>query len=344
MIRKLAAFIVSCLISIAPVFVSPASGQPDNLAAVQRQLAIFAGILEESLQLNESTGLFGMSLGGVESMYLYDQGAVFEVRSPLANRRNRMGLASLSSAMQALQLRQNPFQAMSLSADSTAAVQPQGLAESSSVENSYRQLLDRIAAIDYSAIAQGAMQQASQSARALRALDTLDDEDFAALNQEIAGMRANLDRYLAGLRDLEQEIRERVTGDEPNAESGESFSMRLEALLQSMEPIKDQALAKADELRAQAEKAEQDYAAAWQRDLEAFQQNLYVTLCEYGDALDAMAEGDSVSVILKGLGEEQGENRRTDLIHIVSNGDIMACAAGETDVLSLQESATSYTY
>ena len=74
-------------------------------------LTLFSGILSEALKLNDSGGLFGRSLGGISSTYLVNQGVVFEVRSPLANRRNRW-LASLSSAMQALQLQENPFLAM----------------------------------------------------------------------------------------------------------------------------------------------------------------------------------------------------------------------------------------
>lgn len=339
MTKKLLGIYTCCLL-----FVSPVYGQQADLVSVQRELSIFSGILEESLRLNESTGLFGMSLGGVESLYLQAQGAVFEIRTPLANRRNRMGLASLSSAMQALQVRQNPFQVMSLGAERDTAVQSAQFAESASANSAYRQLLDRIAAIDYSAIAQGALQQASQSARALRALDTLDDSAFADLNGEIAVMRESLDDHMANLRQLEQDIRERLVTNRTAVETGESFSARLDAVLQSLEPIKDQALAKADSLRVQVEQAEQDYAQAWQRDLQIFRQDLYQTLCDYGDTLDALAPDDSISVILKGLGEEQGENRRTDLILIVSNAQVGACAAGEIDARDLQESATSYTY
>ncbi len=337
MIKRLNSIVAGSLL-----LVSSTQGQPADLPAVQRQLAIFAGILEESLQLNESTGLFGMSLGGVESLYLHAQGAVFEIRTPLANRRNRMGLASLSTAMQALQLRQNPFQSISLNAERASDAQAVQLTEAASSENTYRQLLDRIAAIDYSAIAQGAMQQASQSARALRALDSVDDTAFADLNAEIAQMRDSLDGQLSNLRELEREIREQVASN--SQASGESFSTRLDSLLQSMEPIKDQALEKANDLRAQVEQAELDYTQAWQRDLVEFQQNLYRSLCDYGDTLDALATSDSVSVILKGLGEDQGDNRRTDLIHIVSNGSILACASGEISVSELQETAMIYTY
>ncbi|MEQ8314309.1 MAG: hypothetical protein RL839_01795 [Gammaproteobacteria bacterium] len=332
-----------CCSLLAATLSFAAMAQQASLSSVQRELTIFAGILEESLRLNESTGLFGMSLGGVESIYLQGQGALFEIRSPLANRRNRMGLASLSSAMQALQLRQNPFQAMSLSSepDSTTAAESGAGAEAGST--AYRQLLDRIAAIDYSAAAQNAMQQATQSARALQALGNVDDSDMAQINAEIAELRQGLAASLDRLRDLEQDIRAQLNESATPA-SDSDLGSRLDAVLQSLEPIKDQAVSKAEELRQRAAEAERDYAQAWQRDLTLFRDSLYQTLCEYGTTLEDLPDNESVTVILKGLGEDSEDNRRTDQIHIVAKARILACARGELDAEGLQAQSTSYTY
>ena len=51
---------------------------------LQRNIDIFGGVLEEALELNQGSGLFGMSLGGIDSTYLFGQGVVFEIRTPLA--------------------------------------------------------------------------------------------------------------------------------------------------------------------------------------------------------------------------------------------------------------------
>lgn len=338
MIKSLAVMTLVFLVSIPT-----ANAQPGNLPAVQQQLTIFAGILEESLKLNESTGLFGMSLGGVEPIYLQGQGALFEIRSPLANRRNRMGLASLSSAMQALQMRQNPFELMRRNLNQAAGSTSERSADSDSGNSAYSQLLDRIAAIDYSTVARNAMQQASQSARALQALGDLDDAGFNQLNAEIAEMGQTLESYLERLRNLELEVREQISMDE-NATNEDELGARLESLLQGLEPIKDQALARAGELREQAARAEREFAEQWQKDLVEFRDSLYQTLCEYGGTLQDLPEAENVSIVLKGLGEDRADNRRTDQIHIVSKSLVLACARGEIDAIALQARASSYTY
>ncbi len=335
--------------------------QDIEISEVQRDLSIFAGILEDSLRLNESTGLFGMSLGGVEATYLYGQGAVFEVRSPLANRRNRMGLASLSSAMQALQLRQNPFEAVRMST-ATAAPQTAAVAESAAPDESlYNQLLERVSNIDFSLVAQSSIQQASQSARALRALGDVDEDSFADLEAELESLRGAINENVAALQELERDIRAARTADNTSsgalastaadqsvaAESSaasSTLSVQLDALLAAMEPVKARAVEKAQELRERSEQAEQEYAIAWQRDLELFREQLYQSLCEYGASLRTLPADEYVSVVLKGLGEDQPENRRTDEVHVVSYAQINSCSDGSTDAAALRQAATVYTY
>jgi len=85
------------------------AAQESRFEELQRSIGMFSGILEEVLKLDQRPGLFGLSLAGIENNYLLGQGVVFEIRTPLANRRNRISLASLNSAMQSLQFRPNPL-------------------------------------------------------------------------------------------------------------------------------------------------------------------------------------------------------------------------------------------
>jgi len=340
---------ITLLITVSGLLsLEAAVAQEQNIEAVQRNLAIFSGILEESLQLNESTGLFGMSLGGVESTYLSHQGAVLEIRSPLANRRNRMGLASLSSAMQALQLRQNPFEAMRnrSAAPATASVQSLDLASAESAPTGmYQQMMDRIANIDYSLVAQTAMQQAAHSARSLRALGELDDVSFDDLNEEINGIRNSISASIAELREIEQEVRIQAnTAAAADDAADSSLSVRLDTLLQRMQPLRDEALSMAEDLKARSEQAEQDFAMAWQADLAAFESNLYQAICEYGSTLSVIPEEQNISLILEDLGEDRGDNRRTDQVHVIRKSDISACGRGEIDEDMLRQRATRYSY
>lgn len=332
------------------------SAQELDIAAAQRDLSIFSGILEESLRLNESTGLFGMSLGGVEATYLFGQGAVFEIRSPLANRRNRMGLASLSSAMQALQLRQNPFEAVRLSAASSAPQTAALVAAAPEEENRYSQLLNRISSIDFSLVAQSSVQQAAQSARSLRALGDVDDASYAELEAEIEGLRELINENIEALRGLESDIRAARLAENAADSQAESIasstaadpdsalSVQLNSLLEAIEPVKERALEKAAELKERSERAEREYALAWQRDLELFREQIYQSLCEYGGSLRTLAGDEYVSLVLKGLGEDQGDGRRTDEVHVVSYDEIASCANGTVSASGLQQSSTVYSY
>ena len=88
---------------------SHAVSQDIEIEDLQRNIDIFSNILEEVLELDQGSGLFGLTLAGIDNNYLLGQGVVFEIRTPLANRRNRINLASLNSAMQSLQIRTNSF-------------------------------------------------------------------------------------------------------------------------------------------------------------------------------------------------------------------------------------------
>lgn len=325
------------------LLVQPGFSQPAPLLEIQKDLALFTGILEEALGLNESAGLFGRSLGGISSTYLMGQGVVFEVRSPLANRRNRMGLASLSSAMQALQLQENPFLAMRRSQPAAAAETAALAADFASPDSRYLQLRDQIANIDFSLVVNTAIQQATHSARALRALGSVDEDGYATLFAEIEALREQIESNVAELRALEAELR--VHQLEPDsADTGGNIQQRVNALLQRLEPIKSEALALASDLRERAAEAEADFARQWQQDLLAFERALYSTLCEYGETLSHIPGQESLSFILQGLGDDVEDSRRADRVHIVRQQDISACVAQRFDSEALRARSTNYTY
>lgn len=81
--------------------VSSAIAQPtaEALERSRQELGVFSDLLSVGLGLDEPGGLFGMNVGSIQSRYLFGQGAYLEIRSPLANRRQRLSLAALSSTM-----------------------------------------------------------------------------------------------------------------------------------------------------------------------------------------------------------------------------------------------------
>jgi len=310
-------------------------------------LTLFSGILSEALKLSDPGGLFGRSLGGISSTYLVNQGVVFEVRSPLANRRNRMGLASLSSAMQALQLQENPFFAMRRSIPTVSLESPSLAAESTIQDDRYQLLRDQIANIDFSLVVNTAVQQATHSVRALRALGSVDEATYNALFAEIESLRGRVGERVDELRLLEAELRKSSSvssGAGSSDEAREALAARLESLIKNLAPIREEALTLAADLKERAARAEAEFADQWQRDLTSLEEDLYASLCAYGETLERIPAHESLSFVLKGLGDQPAGARRTDKVHIVLRSDLSRCVEGEIDWPQLWSVSVSYSY
>ena len=337
-------------VALAAVSVVSATAQEPQLEDLQRNIELFSGVLEDALGFEESKGLFGLSLGGIESTYLIGQGVVLEVRTPLANNRNRLSLASLSSAMQTLQVRGNPFESIALSrsrsqASSTQAATLMALrsqsAESTSV---YSEMMERIANVDYSLAVNNAIQQAAESARSLRSLGSVDDGDYEELRADIEVLRAEMGEKMQGLRELEAQIRESTAQAIADSNIEEEMRLKLDTVMAQIEPLREQAVAKAAELRLRSEQAEQAYTEQWQQDVVVFEDKLYQAMCDYGSTLRELPVDERVSIILTGLGEQGEDQRRTDKIHIFNKADLQECQSDDISVATLRERSDHYSY
>jgi len=331
------------LLMIVPMAAAPfASAQPQNLAALQENISLFSGVLEEALDLNQAGGLFGTSQGEVESTYIAGQGVVFEVRSPLAARRNRLSLAALSTTMQSLQPPRNPFDAFRRS---TAAAPPASAppAPDADLESDgfYQQMMDRIADVDYTLVVNTAIQQAANAVRSLRSLGDIDEQEYADRREDLEAMRVDIRARLEELRVLEQQVRQSVNDAAPD-DVRAALRTELEELLAQIEPLREQALTQARELQARMSEAEQRYAEQWQADVRIFEDRVYVAICSFGASLRQLPEGESVAVVLDKLGAESDENRPTDRVHVLARDDIQACSRGDIDSRALRERSLAY--
>lgn len=335
-----AAFLVVGSITISSV----GYAQSLDVEDVQKNVDIFASVLEEALDLNEASGLFGISLGGIDSTYLYGQGVVFEIRTPLSSRRNTLGLASLTSTLQNMQARSNPFAALAQSERAQSA-SPQAFAESiaSDAQTFYESMMDRISNVDYSLRFNTAIQQASDYARSLRSMDSLDESAYETLRQDLDAMRQEMQIEFAKLREIEQQVSESAASS-VNQLAQTDLQDSLDAVLAKLEPLRDRAVATAEELRERSQRAEQEYAADWLRQVQEFETGLYAVMCSYGATLQALPADESVSIILTGLGEDVEDGRRTDKIHVYSKADLLACQNGSMDEQELQVRTISYSY
>ena len=339
--------------AIAAASVVSATAQVPQLEELQRNIELFSGVLEDALDFEESKGLFGLSLGGIESTYLIGQGVVLEVRTPLANSRNRLSLASLNSAMQTLQVRGNPFETLALSQSlpssasaSSAQASPVMALRSQSADSTslYTQMMERVANIDYSLAVNNAIQQATESARSLRSLGSVDDGDYEELRADIEGLRAEMGEKMRGLREIESQIRESTAGAIADSNIDEEMRRKLDTFIAQIEPLREQAVAKAAELRLRSEVAEQAYIQQWQQDVVVFEGKLYKAMCDYGSTLRELPTDERVSIILTGLGEQGEDQRRTDKIHVFNKADLQECQSDDISVATLRERSTHYSY
>ena len=344
---------VSSLLAIMLLFVVlPLSAQEIQIRDLQRNIEIFSGALEEALDLNQDSGLFGMSLGGVESTYLYGQGVVIEVRSPLASRRNIMGLASINSALQSLQPRGNPFERLrqlSMPIQNTLAMPVAGA--NSEADGFYRQMMERISHVDYSLMVNSAIHQASEAARSLRSLGSVDDSGYEDMRSDLDDLRDQMQSSMGELREIEANIlrlSNQTAGDQTSdavaADQSLELQTRLDELIIKIEPLKDQAVAKAEEFRQRSEEAERVYAARWQEDVIAFESSLYTAMCDYGSVLRELSIEENISVILTGLGSESAGGRRRDKVHVFAKSDVLQCQSGDVGAATLQQQSIQYSY
>jgi hypothetical protein len=335
----------SVVFSVLVACSSPIStyGQEVDLGDLQGNIDIFTGVMEDALGLDQNSGLFGMRLGGVDSTYLYGQGVVFEVRTPLANERNRLSLTSLNSAMQSLQSGGNPFERLSLQSSPLTARQQE--TDGPALNGLYQSMMERITKIDYSIAVSNAIEQASDSARSLRVLGNVDDSGYEELRVELEAMRETMQDNLEKIGQLEEEIREAGTATAAIDSNESDVSSRFDLLLETIEPLRQQAILKAAELKAETELAEQRYVERWHDEVSEFEQNLYVVMCNYGSTLRALPEDEKLSVILKGLGEDTATTtRRPDKVHVLHKRDIQQCLQEEIDVAELIARSEQYSY
>ena len=147
------------------------------------------------------------------------------------------------------------------------------------------------------------------------------------------------------LRLLEAELRNSssVSCAGSSDEAQEALVARLEALMQQLSPIREEALTLASELKERAAQAETEFQRSWQRDLTRLEEELFASLCAYGETLERIPADEFPPFVLKGLGDEPTGARRTDKVHR-ARSDPSRCFEGEIDWPQLRSGSVSYSY
>ncbi len=320
-----------------------------QVAELRKSVDIFSGVLREALGLNNRAGIFSPLNGSVQGLYLAEQGVVLELVTPLSNTRSFYGVQSLSSSLQELS-----GQISSMAATQSMRLQRIELNRSGDSSGStlqtdpssepYRQLLERLASIDFSAEVETSLRAAAEAASSLNLAGHIDRARYEALVQEMSQLRQQTSEQALAFQTLRNRINEEgAAAQSPDPTVTTRWQSEIDALQRSIEPIREAARAKAEELREQSEQSRLAREEQWQRDLVAFEANLFKVVCDYSAALRPLPEEEHLTLLLKGLGEET-DIRRADRIHVLQKAEMQRCLLGEITSEQLQDGARTYSY
>lgn len=327
------------LLQLLPV----ATAQEAELAELRSEIDTLADVLQEGLALGDGSGFLGIGSGRIDAMYLRQQGVVVEIRTPLANQRNRLSLSALASSLRSASRIENPFAPLSRQMAPSPQAGPSALSQVSELAADARQRsLDEIRAIDYRGIIESAIREANRGARMLRDIGAMDPDSLVGTEQTISGLRRELDDTLRQVGELETDpVSEAVTAADSSSAGAEQS---LQQLQERLETLTARSRQQAAELSARYEQAREEYRQRWTQDVTDLEAKLFSLLCGYGVTLKSLPEGEYLSVLLIGLGSEADETIATDRIHVLRRESLIACAAGEFDAEALERRALSYDY
>jgi len=334
--------------ALAAVLAAPLHAQTADvdIESLQSSVSLYASVLQEGLGLNVRAGIFSPLSGSVRGLYLAQQGVVLEVMSPLASSRNSFAEFSLGAALERLSGQLSAFS--SPAADAVPRPDLSSLRESMAMsmrmdlaQGPARDLLEEISRIDVSAEINAALQQAADAARSLHGLSQLDDGALNTLLDETAAQRARVNELVAALQALRSDISSQA---QPVAEAGLlEWRTALQSLAAALEPMRAEALARAQTLQDQAVQARELGERQWLQELAAFESTLIGLVCDYSGGLRALPGNEHVTVVMKGLGEDTSE-RREDRILVLRHADALRCLQREITVQQLQDTARIYSF
>jgi hypothetical protein len=344
---------IACMTLCGLVTASYSAAQEVVLDEMQRNIEIFSGVLREGLGLNSRAGIFSPLNGSVSGTYFMEQGIVLEIVSPLASSRSSFNWQTLEGSLQQLSGQISSFvnaQAARVSPPDLEAMR-ESMALSLRAETArgaYAQILEGLRNVDISTEIESALASVSESARSLHQMGQIDDARLNALMAEVSDLRGRVNERIAALQALRADVNAAASNDATDTDTDTTttvaqFQAALDQIVAAVAPVREAAASRAQELQALAEQAKREREAQWQRELVAFEENLFALVCNYSAGLRTLPEGEHLTLVLKGLGDES-ESRREDRIHVLSKTDMRSCLQGDQAQQQLRGSARTYSF
>jgi len=319
-----------------------------DYSEMRKNMDAFSTVMRESLGLNGRAGAFNPFVSMSTSYYLAGQGAVIELNTPLARTRASLGLQSLGSTLQQLAEGFSNGNAQSVGArrqymqelrDSISLS-----AQAESAPEKYREIVRQVIEVDFPTEVDKAIRSARDSLRNLQGSASLDAETLAEIDAQMNELRDELANNVDALQSMRSEmttaLREADIGRE---ELAEQWQESLDELLARVEPIREHALERAQQLSAMRDEENALRQNQWQAELAQFENTLHESVCEYGVVLRSLPDGEHLSLILKGLGNREN-GRSEDRVIVFSKADLLRCRSGEISAQQLQQLAERYSF
>jgi hypothetical protein len=340
---------IACMTLCGLGTASYSAAQEVVLDEMQRNIEIFSGVLREGLGLNSRAGIFSPLNGSVSGTYFLEQGIVLEIVSPLASSRSSFNWQTLEGSLQQLSGQISSFvnaQASRVSPPDLEAMR-ESMALSlrdETARGAYAQVLEGLRNVDISTEIESALASVSESARSLHQMGQIDDARLNALMAEVSELRGRVNERIAALQALRADVNAAASNDATDTDTTVAqFQAALEQIVAAVAPVREAAASRAQELQAMAEQAKREREVLWQRELVAFEENLFALVCNYSAGLRTLPEGEHLTLVLKGLGDES-ESRRKDRIHVLSKTDMRSCLQGDQAQQQLRGSARTYSF
>lgn len=320
-----------------------------QLEEMRRSIDVFSGVMRQSLGFNERRGVFSPRAGDVQGYYLAGQGIVLEMITPLQGYRSTTSMQSLNSALDELSSQLDSLMSSGVVSRPDFDVLRDSMAmslRSDEIADFYHEQMEQLSSLlDMPAIEQ-ALASAAASVHKLSNLGEMDPESMERMNQQMQDLRAELAQRLGEVEALRREIRERAiqTDTIPSEELQASWQQAREQLEVQVTALREQIAEQARALQARNEALEAERLAQWQQDVSDLEEQVFVVLCDYAAGLRMLPADEHLTLMMTGLGQQSGEGRRPDRVHVFDKSDLLACQRGGLEPENLRSRAVSYDF
>lgn len=331
--------------TVSPVVHAQPGNAADAMMDMRQSVELLSTTLEEGLGLNERRGVFSPRAGDIRGRYLQGHGIVLEVSTPLQTREGFTMDAFSNSLSQLSTQLDGMLQQGSVARPDFDTLRDQ-LAlslRSDDVATYYRGLMQQLQSVQDIPAIERAL---ASSASTLQSLGQIDPDTRERLAQQLQNQRTRLQAQMTEWDQLRRQIRDQsqqsdALPDESVQQAWAQALARLDAELADLRSGISALSVQLQQQREQAERVRMQQAAA---ELEAFQSRMFVLLCDYAAGLRSLPPGESLDVVLVGVGDSTASETRRDVIYQIDNAALQSCLLGQTSAVQLREQSVRYQY